>query len=166
MPNTTINSPLGEETTKETPTKGLGKKKKHLDRLLNIQHRIAKHTSHKTMGYCARYAIRTPWDRPTIIGRNGKVRIVGTQLCRSPLCPLCSNIRSKKEADQLEQIITYLAPQEWNLYFITFTKSTHLGIYKNYTSNREGIKKLNKYSTNQKRDHGIDVVRYTILEET
>lgn len=167
MPNTTtINSPRTEETPKESIAIGLGNKKIKTARLLNIQHRIAPDTNHHTMAYCARYAIRTPWERPTIIGRNGKVRIVGTQLCRSPLCPLCSNIRSKKEADQLEQIITYLAPQNWNLYFITFTKSTHLGIKKNYDSNREGIKKLNKYARNQKRDHDIDVLRYTILEET
>ena len=167
MPNTTrINSQNNAQSTIETPTRALDNNKNDCARLLDIQHRIARNTDHGRMSMCARYAIKSPEFTPTIIGHNGRVKVVGTQLCRSPLCPLCSNIRSKEQADQLERVITYLVPKGWNLYFITFTKSTIIDINKSYLANREGIKKLNEYARNQKRDHGIELVRYSIIEET
>lgn len=167
MPNTTtINSTRPIQSTIETPTRGLGNNKNDCARLLDIQHRIARNTDHGRMSMCARYAIKSPEFTPTIIGDHGRVRVIGTQLCRSPLCPLCSHIKSKEQADELERVITYLVPKGFILYFITFTKSTIIDIKKSYLANREGIKKLNEYSRNQKRDHGIELVRYSIMEET
>jgi len=167
MPNTTtINSQKTAQSPIDTTVESIYNYKNDCARLLDIQHRIARNTDHDRMSMCARYAIKSPEFKPTIIGYNGRVKVMGTLLCRSPLCPLCSNIRSKEQADQLERCITYLVPKGWTLYFITFTKSTVIDIKKSYLANREGIKKLNEYARNQKRDHGIELVRYSIIEET
>lgn len=116
---------------------------------------------------CARYAINVPWaNNPAIKGYNGRVKVVGTQLCRNSLCPLCSHIKSKQQADDLERMIAYLVPQGWTLYFITFTKSKVLDIKKSYLANSDGIKRLNQYAVNQKKNHGVEVIRYSIMEET
>lgn len=167
MPNTTtINSQKTAQSTTDTPVESFNNNKKELGRLLNIQHRIAKNTDHHRMSMCARYAIKSPEFTPTIIGRNGRVKLVGTQLCRNALCPLCSHIKSKEQADDLERMIAYLVPRGWTLYFITFTKSKVLDIKKSYLANSDGIKKLNQYAVNQKKNHGVEVIRYSIMEET
>lgn len=167
MPNSLIlNSKSEAQSAKDTTTEIVRNKKINSGTLLAIQHRIAKNTDHHRMSMCARYAIKTPWSVPTIEGYNGRVRITGTQLCRNALCPLCSTIRSKKEADELERMITYLVPQGWTLYFLTFTKSKCPNIKKSYLANREAVKNLNQYARNQKKNHGVDTIRYSIMEDT
>lgn len=167
MPNSfPVNSKSEAQSAKEPTTEIVHNKKINNGTLLSIQHRIAVNTDHHRMSMCARYAIKTPWSVPTIEGYNGRVRVTGTQLCRNALCPLCSTIRSKKEADELERMITYLAPHGWTLYFLTFTKSKCPSIKKSYLANREAIKNLNQYARNQKKNHGVFTIRYSIMEDT
>ena len=163
MPNTTrINSKIPEQQ----PPKGLGKNKNDLATLMRIQGEIAQGTDHHKMSLCATSSIKVPWSSPTIKGVNGMVRVTGAVLCRSRLCPLCASIRSKEQEQELEELIMYLVPKGYKLFFITKTKSTMLDFNASYLANKDGIRKLNKYSNNQKKNNGIETIRYSIFEET
>jgi len=167
MPNSfPLNSKSEAQSPKETTAEIVHTHKISIGTLLSIQHRIARNTDHHRMSMCARYAIRTPWSAPTIEGYNGRVRVKGTVLCRGSMCPLCSTIRSKKQADELERMITYLVPKGWILYFLTFTKSKCPNIKNSYLANREAVKNLNQYARNQKKKHGVETIRYSIMEDT
>ena len=114
------------------------------------------------MGYCGKYC----YQDSTVSAHNGKFRQTGVNVCDSPLCAVCSERRSMKEAEQVSNLIKFAKHKNKVSFFVTPTQPKITSIRISYLNVVEGYKKIRKYLSNVKQNKGITVSVYAAPEYT